>query len=79
MEICPLLEEFGTILGSQMNFAYQIVIPQVGIPHLHFIQYQMARLFNLSPQSSLHYIFGTEILMESFLEVVIAANIKEVY
>ena len=74
-----MLEEFRAILGSQMDSACQIMIPLVEIPDLHFIQYQIARLFNLSPRSSLRHIFDTEILMESFLKLVIATNNKEVY
>ena len=55
VELCPLLEEFEAILGSQSDSACQIVTPRFEIPDLHFIQYQMARIFNFSPQTSLHY------------------------
>ena len=44
-----------------------------------FLQYQMARMFNLSPHSSSLHIFGTEILMSSLLETIIDGDNTKVY
>ena len=59
VELCPLPEEFEAILGSQSDSACQIATPPFKISDLHFIQYQMTRMFNFSPQTSLHYLSGT--------------------
>lgn len=77
VELCPLPEEFAAILGSQLDSARQIVIPSVGSPDLHFMQYQMARMFNLPPQSSLQHILGTDLLMDSLLEAMTAMDNTE--
>ena len=79
MELCPLSEEFEAILGSQSDSACQIVNPPFEIPDLHFIQYQMARMFNFSPQTSLHYLSGAEINMNSLLDVVVTTDKLEVH
>ena len=78
-ELCPLPEEFTAILGSQSDSACQIATPTFEIPDLHFIQYQMARMFNFSPQTSLHHMSGTEINMNSLLDSVVATDKSEVY
>ena len=62
-----------------MDYACQIVILQVRTLDLHSIQYQMARLFNLSPQSSLRHIFGYKVVVGSFLEVIVGVDRKEVF
>ena len=74
MELCPLLEEFEAIMGSQSDAACQIVTPSLEILDLHFIQYQMARMFNFSPQTSLHYLSGTKINMNSLLDSVVTTD-----
>ena len=79
VELCPLPEEFEAILGSQSDSGYQIVIPPFEIPDLHLIQYQMARMFNFSPQTSLHYLSGAEINMNSLLDSVVATDKSEVH
>ena len=72
VELYPLPEEFEAILGSQSDSACQIATPPFEIPDLHFIQYQMARIFNFSPQTSLHYLSGAEINMNFLLDSVVA-------
>ena len=79
MELCPLPEEFKAILGSQSNSACQIVTPPFEIFDLHFIQYQMARMFNFLPQMLLHYLSGAEINMNSLLDSVVATDKSEVH
>ena len=79
VELCPLPEEFEAILGSQSDSAYQIATPPFEIPDLHFIQYQMARMFNFSPQTLLHYLSRTEINMNSLLDSVVATDRSEVH
>ena len=74
MELCPLLEEFEAILGSRLDSTRQIAVPQVQTPNMHSIQYQMDRMFNIPPQSSLQHVFGNEIVMSSLLEAVMATN-----
>ena len=74
VELSPLPEEFETILGSQSDSGCQIAIPPFEIPDLHLIQYQMARMFNFSPQTSLHYLSGAEINMNSLLDFVVAID-----
>lgn len=39
----------------------------------------MAQLFNFSPQSLLHYIFGNKVLISSLLEVIVNMDSNEVY
>ena len=39
----------------------------------------MARMFNFSPQTSLHYLSGAEINMNSLLDSVVATDKSEVY
>ena len=79
VELCPLPEEFEAILGSQSDSACQITTPPFEIPDFHFIQYQMARMFNFSPQTTLHYLSGTEINMNSLLDSVVATDKSEVH
>ena len=79
VELCPLPEEFEAILGSQSDSACQIVTPPFEIPDLYFIQYQMARMFNFSPQTSLHYLLGAEINMNSLLDAMAATDKLEVH
>ena len=79
VEICPLPEEFKAILGSQLDSAYQIVTPSFEIPDLHSIQYQMARMFSFSPQTSLQHVSGAVITMSSLLNSVVAIDKSEVY
>ena len=79
VELCPLPEKFEAILGSQSDSTCQIVIPPFEIPSLHLIQYQMARIFNFSPQTSLHYLSGAEINMNSLLGSVMATDKSEVH
>ena len=77
VELCPLPEEFEVILGSRLDSACQITVPSAQTPDLHLIQYQMARMVNLSPQLSLQYIFGSEIGMGSLIEAVASTDDKE--
>ena len=79
MELCPLPEEFEIILGSRLDFAYQIIIPLVQTPDLYSIQYQMARIFNIPPQSSFQHILGNGIVMSSLLEAIMAIDNTEAY
>ena len=79
VELCPLLKEFEAILGSQSNSSCQITTPPFEIPNLYFIQYQMARMFNFSPQTSLHYLLGTEINMNSLLDSMVATDKSKVH
>ena len=79
MEICPLPEEFKAILDSQLESACQIATPSFEIPDLYFIQYQMARMFNFSPQTSLQHVSGAAITMSSLLNSVVAMEKLEVY
>ena len=79
MEIYPLLEEFEAILGSQSDSACQIAIPSLKTPDLHSIQYQMARIFSFSPQSSLQHLSGVVITMSSLLDSVVAIDKSEAY
>ena len=74
-----MLEELEAILGYRLDSARQIVVPPVQTPDLHSIQYQMARMFNIPPQSSLQHVFGNEITMSSLLEAVMATINTEVY
>ena len=74
MELCPLPEEFEAILGSKLSSDCQIVVPLVQTPDLHFVQYQMARLFNLPPHLSLQHIFGDEVSMDSLLQAVMSTD-----
>ena len=79
MELCLLPEEFEAILGLQLDFACQIVIPSLETIDLHSMQYQMARMFHFLPQTSRHHISSTEITMISLLDFVVAVYKKEVY
>ena len=79
VEIYPLPEEFETILGPQSDSACQIAIPSFETPDLHSIQYQMARMFSFSPQSSLQHLSGAVITMSSLLDSVVAIDKSEVY
>ena len=79
MELCPLAEEFEDILGSQSDSACQIAAPPLEIPDSHLIQYQMARMFNFPPQTSLHYLSGAKINMNSLLDSVMAIDKLEVH
>ena len=79
VELCSLPEEFEAILGSQSDSGCQIAISPFEIPDLHLIQYQMARMFNFSPQTSLHYLSGAEINMNSLLSSVMATDKSEVH
>ena len=79
MELCPLPEEFKAIIGSRLDSICQIVILSVQTPNLHSIQFQIARMFNIPPQSSLQHVFGNEIAMSSLLEAIMATNNIEVY
>ena len=79
MELCPLPEEFEAILSSGLDSACQIVVPSVQTSDLHSIQYQMARMFNIPPQSSVQHILGNGIAMSSLLEAVTAIDNTEAY
>ena len=79
VEICPLPEEFEVVLGLQSDSACQIVIPSFETPDLHSIQYQMARMFSFSPQTTLHHLSGTAITMSSLLNSVVAIDQSEVF
>ena len=79
VEICPLPKEFEAILGLQSDSACQIAIPSFEIPDLHSIQYQMARMFSFSPQTSLQHLSGAAIMMSSLLDSVVAIDKSEVY
>ena len=74
VELCPLPKEFEAILGSRLDSTCQIAIPSVQTPNLHSIQYQMARMFNFSPQSSLQHVLGNGITMSSLLEAVMVTD-----
>ena len=74
-----MLEEFEAILGFRLDSVCQIAVPPVQTPDLHSTQYQMARMFNFPPQSSLQHVFGNEIAMSSLLEAVMATNNTEVH
>ena len=79
MELCPLPEDFKAILGSRLDSACQIAIPPVQTPDLHSIQHQMARMFNIPPQSSFQHILGNGIVMSSILEAVMAMDNTKAY
>ena len=79
VEISPLPEEFEAILGLQLDSACQIAIPSLEIPDLHSVQYQMARMFSFSPQTTLRHLSGTAITMNSLLNSVVAINQSEVF
>ena len=79
MELCPLLEEFEAILSSRLDYARQITVPPVQTPNLHSIQYIMARMFNIPPQSSFQHILGNGIAMSSILKAVTAMDNIEAY
>ena len=79
VEICPLPEEFEAVLGSQSDSARQIVIPSFETLDLHSIQYQMARMFSFSPQTTLRHLSGTAITMSSLLNSVVAIDQSEVF
>ena len=79
VEICPLPEEFEAILGSQSDSACQIVTPSFEIPDLYSIQYQMARIFSFSPQTSLQHVSIAAITMSSLLNSVVAIDKLKVY
>ena len=79
VKICPLPEEFEAILGSQSDSACQIATPSFEIPDLHSIQYQMARMFSFSPQTSLQHVSGAAITMSSLLNSVVAIDRSKVY
>ena len=79
MELCPLPEEFKAIIGSRLDSICQIVILSVQTPNLHSIQFQIARMFNIPPQSSLQHAFGNKIMMSSLLEATMAIDNIEVY
>ena len=79
MELCPLPEEFKAILRSRLDFVRQIAVPPVQTPDLHSIQYHMARMFNILPQSSFQHIRGNGIALSSLLEVVMAMDNTEAY
>ena len=74
-----MLEEFEAILGFRLDSARQIAVPPVQTPDLHSIQYQMARMFNVPPQSSFQHVFGNKIAMGSLLEAVMATNNAEAH
>ena len=79
VEICPLPEEFEAILGSQSDSVCQIATPSFEIPDLHSIQYQMARMFSFSPQTSLQHVSSAAIVMSSLLNSVVAIDRSKVY
>ena len=79
VELYPLPEEFEAILGSQSDSACQIATPPLEILDSHLIQYQIARMFNFPPQTSLHYLSGAEINMNSLLDSVVATDKSEVH
>ena len=79
MELCPFPEEFESILVSRLDSACQIAVPPVQTPDLYSIQYQMARIFNIPPQSSFQHILGNGIALSSLLEVVMAMDNTEAY
>ena len=69
----------SAILDLKLNSIYQTTVPSFEILNLYYIQYQMARIFNFLPQSSLCHIFGTEILISSLLEIMVAVDNKDMY
>ena len=72
-------EEFEAILGSRLDSIRQIAVPPVQTPDLHSVQYHMARMFNIPPQSSFQHILRNGIAMSSLLEAVMAMDNIEAY
>ena len=72
-------EEFEAILGSSLDSVRQIAVPLVQTPDLHSIQYHMARIFNILPQSSFQHILGNGIAVSFFLEAATAMDNTEAY
>ena len=66
-------------MGSQSDSNCQIATPPLEIPNSHLIQYQMARMFNFPPQTSLHYLSGAEINMNSLLDSMVATDKSEMH
>ena len=79
VKICPLPEEFEAILGLQSDSACQIAIPLFETLDLHSIQYQMARMFSFSSQTSLQHLSSATIMMSYLLYSVVAIDKSEVY
>ena len=78
-KICPLPEEYEAILGYPDDSNKQVAVPLFNQPDERNIQNQMARLFNLPSSSSLSYMIGNNLIIESFLKDAVAVNNKEVY
>ena len=79
VELCPLPKEFEALLGCNLDFTCQLAISNLRILDPHSIQYQMAQMFNLPPQSSAHLILSSEIELESLLEILPDANKEEAH
>ena len=79
MELCPLLEEFEAILNSRLDSACQIIVPPVQTPNLHSIQYHMARMFNIPPQSSFQHILGDGIAISSLMKAIMVMDNTKAY
>ena len=74
-----MLEEFKALLGCHLDSTCQLAILNLGVSDPHSIQYQMARMFNLLPQSSAHLILYSEIELESFLKIFLEINKGELH
>ena len=79
MELCPLPEEFEDLLGYNLDFTSPLAISNLGISDPYSIQYQMAQMFNLPPQSSARLILSSEIELESFLKILPGINTEEAH
>ena len=72
-------EEFEALLGCNLDSTYPLVISNLGILDPHSTQYQMAQMFNLTPQSSACLILGSEIELESFPVILSRINTEEAH
>ena len=78
VELCPLPEEFEALLGQNSDPACQLAIPRLRSPDPHTIQYHLRTLYGQSSRTSTGSIIGSEIRLESLIEILLDISTAEV-
>ena len=69
VELCPLPEEFEALLGCNLDPTCQLAVPRLRSPDPHTILYQLRTLYGQSSRTSACSIVGSEIRLESLIEI----------
>ena len=78
VELCPLPKEFEVLLGCNLDLTCQLVVPRLRSLDPHTILYQLRTLYGQSSRTSACSIVGSEIQLESLIEIFLDIGTAEV-